>query len=84
MKKIIITAFIMSGLMIFSSCKKVLDYTPPGVLSSADFSMVQIINPDRPNYSHIQFWLKCKIADLLEANVGQSIQYSRRCAERIV
>ena len=46
--------------------------------------MVQIINLDRRNYSHIQFWLKCKIADLLEENVGQSIQYSGRCAERIV
>ena len=38
MKKLIITAFILSGLSIFSSCKKVLDYTPPGVLSSADLT----------------------------------------------
>ncbi|MEO6733863.1 MAG: RagB/SusD family nutrient uptake outer membrane protein [Ferruginibacter sp.] len=36
MKKIIIAAFITSGLFIFSSCKKVLDYTPTGVLSSSD------------------------------------------------
>jgi starch-binding outer membrane protein, SusD/RagB family len=38
MKKIIITAFIASGLLLFSSCKKALDYTPPGVLSSADLT----------------------------------------------
>lgn len=38
MKKLIITAFIASGLLIFSSCKKVLDYTPPGVLSSTDLT----------------------------------------------
>jgi hypothetical protein len=38
MKKIIIIAFILSGLSIVSSCKKVLDYTPPGVLSSADLT----------------------------------------------
>ena len=38
MKKLIITAFILSGLSILSSCKKVLDYTPPGVLSSADLT----------------------------------------------
>ena len=39
MKKIIITAaFITSGLLIFSSCKKALDYTPTGVLSSTDLT----------------------------------------------
>jgi starch-binding outer membrane protein, SusD/RagB family len=38
MKKIIITAFITSGILIFGSCKKVLDYTPPGVLSSTDLT----------------------------------------------
>jgi len=38
MKKLIITAFIASGLLLFSSCKKALDYTPPGVLSSADLT----------------------------------------------
>lgn len=38
MKKIIITAFITSGLLVFSSCKKVLDYTPTGVLSSTDLT----------------------------------------------
>ncbi|MEO8413629.1 MAG: RagB/SusD family nutrient uptake outer membrane protein [Ginsengibacter sp.] len=38
MKKIIISAFITSGLFIFSSCKKALDYTPTGVLSSADLA----------------------------------------------
>src|SRR3954469_14915020 len=36
MKKIIIAAFVTSGLLFFSSCKKALDYTPKGVLSSAD------------------------------------------------
>src|SRR6187455_2122881 len=36
MKKFIIAAFISSGLLIFSSCKKALDYTPTGVLSSED------------------------------------------------
>src|SRR5438105_14960850 len=36
MKKIIIAAFVASGLLFFSSCKKALDYTPKGVLSSAD------------------------------------------------
>jgi starch-binding outer membrane protein, SusD/RagB family len=35
MKKIIIAAFISSGLLI-GSCKKALDYTPTGVLSSSD------------------------------------------------
>src|SRR6478735_1456246 len=38
MKKIFITAFITSGLLIFSSCKKALDYTPTGVLSSSDLT----------------------------------------------
>src|SRR5215212_2463215 len=38
MKKIIIAAFFTSGLLIFSSCKKVLDYTPTGVLSSSDLT----------------------------------------------
>jgi len=38
MKKIIITAFIFSGLLFFSSCKKALDYTPTGVLSSSDLT----------------------------------------------
>lgn len=38
MKKIIITTFIITGLLVFGSCKKVLDYTPPGVLSSADLT----------------------------------------------
>lgn len=36
MKNRILTAFITSGLLIFSSCSKVLDYTPKGVLSSSD------------------------------------------------
>lgn len=36
MKNRILTAFITSGLLIFSSCSKVLDYTPTGVLSSSD------------------------------------------------
>src|SRR5438128_5459758 len=40
MKKIIITAFITSGLLFFNSCKKALDYTPTGVLSSADLTSV--------------------------------------------
>src|SRR5215216_6156075 len=38
MKKIIIAAFITSGLMIFGSCKKALDYTPSGFLSAADLT----------------------------------------------
>jgi len=38
MKKIIITSLMASGLLIFSSCKKALDYTPPGVLSSTDLT----------------------------------------------
>ena len=36
MKNRIITAFITSGLLFFSSCSKVLEYTPTGVLSSSD------------------------------------------------
>ncbi|MCW3110868.1 MAG: RagB/SusD family nutrient uptake outer membrane protein [Segetibacter sp.] len=38
MKNIIITVFITSGLLIFGSCKKALDYTPTGVLSSSDLT----------------------------------------------
>jgi hypothetical protein len=38
MKKIIITAFIASGILFISSCKKALDYTPAGVLSSSDLT----------------------------------------------
>jgi hypothetical protein len=38
MKKLIITAFIASGLLLISSCKKVLEYTPTGVLSSTDLT----------------------------------------------
>src|SRR5215210_4117366 len=39
MKDIIITAaFIASGLLIFGSCRKALDYTPTGVLSSTDLT----------------------------------------------
>src|SRR5687768_15611472 len=38
MKKVIITAFITSGLFIFSSCKKALDYAPAGLLSSSDLT----------------------------------------------
>src|SRR6187431_1810598 len=38
MKKVIIAAFVTSGLLFFSSCKKALDYTPQGVLSSADLA----------------------------------------------
>ena len=38
MKKIIISIFIFSGLLNFSSCKKALDYTPTGVLSSSDLT----------------------------------------------
>lgn len=38
MKKIIITAFITSGILVFGSCKKALDYTPTGVLSSSDLT----------------------------------------------
>lgn len=37
MKKIIITAFFTSAIFLFS-CKKVLDYTPAGVLSSSDLT----------------------------------------------
>jgi hypothetical protein len=38
MKQRNIIAIITSGLLIFSSCKKVLDYTPEGVLSSDDLT----------------------------------------------
>jgi hypothetical protein len=38
MKKLLIAAFITSGLIITSSCKKQLDYTPTGVLSSEDLT----------------------------------------------
>ena len=38
MKNINVTAFITSGLMLFGSCKKALDYTPTGVLSSSDLT----------------------------------------------
>lgn len=38
MKKIIITAFITSGILFMGSCKKALDYTPTGVLSSDDLT----------------------------------------------
>jgi SusD family. len=38
MKNIIITAFITSVLLFSSSCKKALDYTPTGVLSSSDLT----------------------------------------------
>jgi len=38
MKKVFITAFVAAGLLAFSSCKKALDYTPTGVLSSSDLT----------------------------------------------
>ena len=38
MKKIILAFAITSGLLILSSCKKALDYTPTGVLSSTDLT----------------------------------------------
>src|SRR3982751_4526166 len=38
MKKIIMAAFVSSGLILFGSCKKALDYTPTGVLSSTDLT----------------------------------------------
>ncbi len=38
MKKTTIAAFITSGLLLFGSCKKALDYTPTGVLSSTDLT----------------------------------------------
>src|SRR6187455_2206930 len=38
MKKIILAFAITSGLLIFSSCKKALDYKPTGVLSSSDLT----------------------------------------------
>ena len=43
MKKILITAFITSGL-IFGSCKKALEYTPTGVLSSSDLQSTEAID----------------------------------------
>ncbi|MCW3094277.1 MAG: RagB/SusD family nutrient uptake outer membrane protein [Ferruginibacter sp.] len=43
MKNLIITAFTISGLLMFSSCKKVLDYTPTGVLSSSDLKSTTAI-----------------------------------------
>jgi len=36
MKNKLLVTFITSGLLIFSSCSKVLDYTPTGVLASSD------------------------------------------------
>lgn len=44
MKKIIIAFFVFSGLMVFSSCKKALEYTPTGVLSSADLTSPNAID----------------------------------------
>jgi hypothetical protein len=38
MKKLILVSIITSGLMLFNSCKKELDYKPAGVLSSADLT----------------------------------------------
>ncbi len=38
MKKIIITAFITSGILTFYSCKKVLDFTPKGTLAASDLT----------------------------------------------
>jgi hypothetical protein len=38
MKKRNIITFIAAGLLIFSSCKKQLDYKPTGVLSSSDLT----------------------------------------------
>ncbi len=38
MKNKILLAFVTSGLLIISSCSKVLDYNPKGVLSSADLT----------------------------------------------
>src|SRR5215216_5367027 len=38
MKNIIVTAIITAGILIFGSCKKALDYTPTGVLSSSDLT----------------------------------------------
>lgn len=43
MKKKNIIAFITAGLVFFSSCKKVLDYNPTGVLSSADLTSATAI-----------------------------------------
>ena len=38
MKNILIAAFITAGLVFSSSCKKALNYTPTGVLSSEDLT----------------------------------------------
>ena len=38
MKNIKIITFLLSGLLLVSSCKKALDYIPPGVLSSSDLT----------------------------------------------
>src|SRR5689334_833028 len=38
MKNIFIAAFLASGLLLMGSCKKALDYTPTGVLSSTDLT----------------------------------------------
>ncbi len=38
MKKLFISAFLISGLLVFNSCKKALDYTPKGKLSSEDLT----------------------------------------------
>lgn len=38
MKKLTIAVFFTTALLSFVSCKKALDYTPPGVLSSADLT----------------------------------------------
>ena len=40
MKNILVTAFLVSGLLL-GSCKKTLDYTPTGVLSSADLTSTE-------------------------------------------
>jgi starch-binding outer membrane protein, SusD/RagB family len=44
MKKIIIASFITSALMLFSSCKKELDYKPTGALSSADLTSATAVD----------------------------------------
>ena len=41
MKNKFITAFFLSGLLMAGSCKKVLDYTPTGVLSSSDLTTLE-------------------------------------------
>src|SRR5580765_7942337 len=43
MKNKIITALMLSGLLIAGSCKKVLDYTPTGVLSSSDLTSPEAV-----------------------------------------